>query len=117
MMLAVVPKVALLAHCLEVHRIAVLGLVIEVCDREHDSTVGEFSIGVILFPAAPTAMQSAFALAFAKTTGALKYGRSDLRPVLRVTVSIVRMYWHVGEVGQSVCQGCVQSPQNDQQCL
>lgn len=56
MMMAVVPKMALLTHCLEVHRIAVLGLVIEVCDREHDSTVGELGVGVILFPAAPTAM-------------------------------------------------------------
>lgn len=94
MMLAVVPEVALLTHCFEIHRIAVLGLVIEVRDREHDATVGELGFRVILFPATPTAMQSAFALAFAEALRTLQDRRANLSPVGWVTVLIFGVNWH-----------------------
>lgn len=94
MMLAVVPKVAPLAHCLEVHWITVLGLVIEVCDSENDSTVGELGVSVILFPAAPTEMQSAFALAFAKAMCSCQNRLANLSPVAGVSRFVFWMNRH-----------------------
>lgn len=90
MMLAVVAKMAPLAHRFEIRVVAVLGRVIEVRDREDDFALGPDRRLAVAFFASALAMQPALAGAFAATIGAdLPYMEAQSLPVGRVATPIL----------------------------